>query len=117
MYFWVPFTKLCYIQVENTIISSTYMLHTLEFLSERGLSGSVTYITCRMYPACTCGTVSPLTCSNLATLILMELLRHAEFDVSRRVILMVSSVTDIANLVQSQDTMNDYFIVTWKTFG
>lgn len=50
----------------------------------------------------------------LATLILMELLRHAEFDVSRRVILMVSSVTDIANLVQSQDTMRDYFIVTWS---
>jgi hypothetical protein len=65
-------------------------MRTLEFLSERGLSGSVTYITCRMYPACTCGTVSPLTCSNLATLILMELLRHAEFDVSRRAILMVS---------------------------
>ena len=42
----------------------------------------------------------------------MELLRHAEFDVSRRVILMVSSVTDITNLVQSQDTMRDYFIVT-----
>ena len=45
----------------------------------------------------------------------MELLRHAEFDVSRRVILMVSSVTDIANLVQSQDTMRDYFIVTQCT--
>ena len=45
----------------------------------------------------------------------MELLRHAEFDVSRRVILMVSSVTDIANLVQSQDTMRDYFIVTRST--
>ena len=89
-------------------------MRTLEFLSERGLSGSVTYITCRMYPACTCGTVSPLTCSNLATLILMELLRHAEFDVSRRAILMVSSVTDIMNLVRSQDIMRDYFIVTWS---
>ena len=72
----------------------------------------VTYITCRMYPACTCGTVSPLSCSNLATLILMELLRHAEFDVSRRAIHMVSSVTDIMNLVRSQDIMRDYFIVT-----
>ena len=55
---------------------------------------------------------SPNLYKHLATLILMELLRHAEFDVSRRVILMVSSVTDIANLVQSQDTMRYYFIVT-----
>ena len=44
----------------------------------------------------------------------MELLRHAEFDVSRREILMVSPVIDITNLVQSQDTMHDYFIVTWS---
>ena len=42
----------------------------------------------------------------------MELLRHAEFDVSRREILMVSPVIDITNLVQSQDIMHDYFIVT-----
>jgi len=45
----------------------------------------------------------------------MELLRHAEFDVSRRAILMVSSVTDIMNLVRSQDIMRDYFIVTFPS--
>ena len=61
-------------------------------------------------PRVLCGTVGPLSFCTVATLYtLMELIRHADTDASRQLML-----TSISNLVVSYDETLKCFIMTWS---